>query len=102
MSDQSMPVAASSATDTEINAMLDQLNAADFSMARIQEDLKDADRRQEIGKRLVAMLAEASDEGLVYQKIKISAKAGILKVGFEFPILVFRDLLGKAIAGPTP
>lgn len=94
------PVAA--ATETEINAMLDQLNAADFSMARIQEDLKDADRRQEIGKRLVEMLAEASEEGLVFQKIKIGAKAGILKLGFEFPILVFRDLLGKAVAPNNP
>lgn len=89
------------ASDSEINAIFDQLNAADFTLAKIQEDLKDADKRQEVGLRLVEMLADATASGLVFQKVKLGTKAGTLKLGFEFPILVFRDLLGNASKLPS-
>lgn len=89
----------SGATDSDINSIFDQLTAADYTMAKINEDLKDAERRQEIGKRLVAMLHEAAGQGLSFQKIKLSTKAGVLKVGMEVPIVLLRDLLGLANPG---
>ena len=94
MSNLTAPADANIATPNEINSLLDQLNMADFTMAKINEDLKDADRRQEVGMRLVQMLHEATDQGLKYNKIKLASKAGTLKLSFEFPSIVFRDLLG--------
>lgn len=93
--DTGMPGSTDSAT-AEIASMMDQLNAADSTLARIQEDLKDATRRQEVGSRLVKMLATADAGGLMYQKIKIATRAGTLKVAFEFPMVVFQDLVTKA------
>jgi hypothetical protein len=70
----------------EICDMFNQLNAADFTLAQLAIDLKDPDKRQEIGIRLIEAINDAFTKGLEFTDIKLKTKAGIANVSFKFPV----------------
>lgn len=71
----------------EIDKIFDQLNAVDFTMAQLSLDLKDPDKRQEIGIRLVEAMQDAFSKGMEFKDIKIKSKNGVANVSFKFPVV---------------
>ncbi len=70
----------------EVNAIFEQLNAVDFTMAQLSLDLKDPDKRQEIGIRLVEAIEDAFSKGMEFDDIKLKTKSGKATVSFKFPV----------------
>lgn len=70
----------------ELDAIFNSLAAADFTMAQLAIDLKDPDKRQEIGMRLVEAMNDAAAKGMEYTDIKLKAKNGVANVSFKFPL----------------
>jgi len=68
----------------EIETIFNQLNAIDFTLAQLAIDLKDPDKRQEIGIRLVENINEAFSKGLEFADVKVKSKAGMATVSFKF------------------
>lgn len=73
----------------EIETIFKQLNAADFTLAQLAIDLKDPDKRQEIGIRLIENMNDAFAKGLEFADIKVKTKAGMATVAFKFPVSAF-------------
>ncbi len=69
----------------EIETIFNQLNAIDFTLAQLAIDLKDPDKRQEIGIKLVENINEAFSKGLEFADVKVKSKAGMATVSFKFP-----------------
>lgn len=70
----------------EVEAIFNQLNAVDFTLAQLAIDLKDPDKRQEIGIRLIENINDAFTKGLEFSDIKVKSKAGVATVSFKFPV----------------
>jgi hypothetical protein len=70
----------------EIETIFNQLNAADFTLAQLAIDLKDPDKRQEIGIRLIENINDAFAKGLEFSDVKVKSKAGVATVSFKFPV----------------
>lgn len=70
----------------EIDDIFNQLNAVDFTLAQLHIDLKDQDKRQEIGIRLIEVIKEAFDKGMTFSDVKLKTKAGMATVSFKFPV----------------
>jgi hypothetical protein len=70
----------------EITSIFNQLTAVDFTLAQLAIDLKDPDKKQEIGIRLIETINEAITQGLEFTDIKLKAKSGIANVSFKFPV----------------
>lgn len=70
----------------EIEKIFEQLNAVDFTLAQLSVDLKDPDKRQEIGIRLVENINTAFTKGLEFADVKVKTKAGMATVAFKFPV----------------
>ncbi|MFN5249773.1 MAG: hypothetical protein ACK5DE_01880 [Bacteroidota bacterium] len=70
----------------EIETIFKQLNAVDFTLAQLAIDLKDPDKRQEIGIRLIENINEAFSKGLEFADVKVKSKAGMATVAFKFPV----------------
>ncbi len=70
----------------EVNTIFEQLNAVDFTMAQLSLDLKDPDKRQEIGIRLVEAIQDAFTKGMTFDDIKLKTKSGKATVSFKFPV----------------
>lgn len=70
----------------EIETIFKQLNAVDFTLAQLAIDLKDPDKRQEIGIRLIENMNDAFAKGLEFADIKVKTKAGMATVAFKFPV----------------
>jgi hypothetical protein len=70
----------------EIETIFKQLNAIDFTLAQLAIDLKDPDKRQEIGIRLIENMNDAFAKGLEFADIKVKTKAGMATVAFKFPV----------------
>ena len=70
----------------EIETIFKQLNAVDFTLAQLAIDLKDPDKRQEIGIRLVENINTAFTKGLEFADVKVKTKAGMATVAFKFPV----------------
>lgn len=70
----------------EINSIFNQLNAVDFTLAQLAIDLKDPDKKQEIGIRIIESINEAITQGLEFSDIKLKTKAGMATVSFKFPV----------------
>lgn len=68
----------------EIETIFNQLNAIDFTLAQLAIDLKDPDKRQEIGIRLIENINDAFSKGLEFSDIKVKSKAGMATVSFKF------------------
>ena len=75
---------------SEIEVMFNQLQAADNTLAQLALALKDADKRQEIGAKLVAALDASINDGLAFSAIKMTAKAGVLSITFKMPTAQLR------------
>jgi hypothetical protein len=71
----------------EIEAIFNQLNAVDFTLAQLAIDLKDPDKRQEIGIRLIENINDAFAKGLEFSDIKVKTKAGVATVVLKFPVV---------------
>ena len=70
----------------DIAKIFDQLSAVDFTIAQLNLDLKDPDKRQEIGIRLVEALNDAFTQGMTFSDIKVKTKSGVANVSFKFPV----------------
>lgn len=70
----------------EIETIFKQLNAIDFTLAQLAIDLKDPDKRQEIGIRLIENINDAFAKGLEFADVKVKTKAGMATVAFKFPV----------------
>ena len=70
----------------EIETIFKQLNAVDFTLAQLAIDLKDPDKRQEIGIRLIENINDAFAKGLEFADVKVKTKAGMAIVAFKFPV----------------
>lgn len=70
----------------EIETIFKQLNAVDFTLAQLAVDLKDPDKRQEIGIRLIENINDAFAKGLEFADVKVKSKAGMATVAFKFPV----------------
>lgn len=80
-----------------------QLNTADFALAQLAIDLKDPDKRQEIGIKLVEAMADAFDtHGMEFSDIKMKTKGGVATVSFKFPVIAIARSLDKAQAESLP
>jgi hypothetical protein len=71
----------------EIEKIFKQLNAVDFTLAQLAIDLKDPDKRQEIGIRLIENINTAFiTKGLEFADVKVKTKAGMATVAFKFQV----------------
>ncbi len=70
----------------EIATIFKQLSAVDFTLAQLAVDLKDPDKRQEIGIRLIENINEAFTKGLEFADVKVKSKSGMATVSFKFPV----------------
>jgi hypothetical protein len=70
----------------EVETIFKQLNAVDFTLAQLGIDLKDPDKRQEIGISLIENINDAFAKGLEFSDIKVKTKAGMATVSFKFPV----------------
>lgn len=70
----------------EIDDIFNQLNAVDFTLAQLHIDLKDQDKRQEIGIRMIEVIRESFDKGMTFSDVKLKTKAGMATVAFKFPV----------------
>lgn len=70
----------------EIETIFKQLNAVDFTLAQLAIDLKDPDKRQEIGIRLIENINTAFNKDLEFADVKVKTKAGMATVAFKFPV----------------
>lgn len=70
----------------EIETIFKQLNAVDFTLAQLAIDLKDPDKRQEIGIRLIENINDAFAKGLEFADVKVKTKSGMATVAFKFPV----------------
>lgn len=70
----------------EIETIFKQLNAVDFTLAQLAIDLKDPDKRQEIGIRLIENMNDAFAKGLEFADVKVKSKSGMATVAFKFPV----------------
>ena len=73
--------------DPKLDVICQHLNTLDFNMAQLAIALKDPDKKQEIGMKLVDAIKEAIDaKDLEFSNLKLSMKGGILNVGMKFPL----------------
>lgn len=77
----------------EIESIFNQLNAVDFTLAQLAIDLKDPDKRQEIGIRLVDTIQKSFENGMEFTDVKLKAKGGMATISLKFPVasLVTKD-----------
>lgn len=84
-----MPDSDNSDTTTHVPDLEDifkRLNVADFALAQLALDLKDPDKRQEIGIKLVEALNDAFSKGMTFSDVKLKTKAGEMTASLKFPV----------------
>ena len=62
------------------------LQTIDFATAMLANSLKDPDKRQEIGLRLIDAMLEGHNHGLEFTDVKIKTSAGMMTTTFKFPV----------------
>ena len=70
----------------EVEAIFNQLNAVEITLAQLASEIKDPDKRQEIGIRLIENINDAFAKGLEFSDVKVKSKAGVATVSFKFPV----------------
>jgi hypothetical protein len=65
---------------------MDMMGAAGKPGGIVAIDLKDPDKRQEIGIRLIENINDAFAKGLEFSDVKVKSKAGVATVSFKFPV----------------